>query len=182
MNARDVIYAFVPRLTDKFGIGVPPKPNEDPFTTWAKAFASEVPDIDPDIAASAVESPEDFVRMMIDQFDATIIMVVGGEVSVFSRRRHPRLPSEFLKKVREMVGVMPNDTVGWFGSIDAEPQPATASEVIYGDDDEEVEFEKGRPKVSRQLTRDQKASLRRRFWAGRTDPALAPDIVDKLLQ
>jgi len=180
--AKDVIYAFVPRLTDKFGVGVPPKPNEDPFATWAKAFIAQVPNIEPDVAATAKESPEDFVRLMIDQFDATIVMVIGGDVSVFSRRRSARLPAEFLTKVREMVGIMPNDRVGWFSGLDAQPVDTIASEVIYGDDVENVSFEKTRPKVGRPMTRQQTAALRRKFWSGRTDPALAPDIVDKLLQ
>lgn len=180
--AKATVYAFIPRLTDKYGVGVPPVPNEDPYTTWSKAFVSQAPELDPELAAQAQENPEEFIRMLVDQFDATFILVLDGEASVISRRRRGRLPKEFLTKVQSMVNIQPSDRVGWFSSIDAHPVPSIAAEVIYGQEAEDVEFEKTRPKMSKPLSREERSALRRKFWSGHTDPGSAPDIVDKLLQ
>ena len=178
----ETIFAFVPRLTSPYGVGAPPAPGEDPFATWSKAFIKKTPSMDPELAAQAKESPEDFVKMLVDQFDATFILVLGGETSVISRRRKARLPAEFLEKVRRFLGIQPHSRVGWFKGVDATPVETVAAEVIYGQEPEDVDFEKTRPKVEKPLTREQRADLRRKFWAGRTDPNSAPDIVDKLLQ
>lgn len=187
--AKDVVYAYVPRLTDKYGVGWPPRANEDPFYTWMKVFvkgdtsfpARPLASLDPELATQARRDPDSVIRLLIEQFDAVFILVLDGEISVFSLRRRPKLPSEFLHNVRTQVMIRPSDPVGWFSSLDATPVETVAAEAIFGSPPEDVEHEKARPKTSKNLSQKEVSRLRRRFWGGQTDPSLAPDIVDKLI-
>lgn len=182
-SPKDTIFGYIPRFTTVNGLGLPPKAGEDPFRTWVKYFVKEV-QLPADYARTAVESPEKFIDLLINRHDALIITVLNGYVDVYSRRRQAKkVPKEFLTKVEKFLDIWPDTDVGWFQSVNANPVATVAAEPIYGLEPGDVEFERTRPKMSKQMGTHSRSELRRKFWGpGGYDPSTAPDIVDKLLQ
>jgi hypothetical protein len=182
-SPKDTIFGYVPRMTSEFGIGCPPKANEDPFVTWVKQFTQEVK-LPEEYRQSALERPEEFIDLLLTRHDALIITVLNGYVDVYSRNRHAKkVPKGFLDKVERMLDIWPDADVGWFQSVSANPVATVAAEPIYGLEPADVEYERNRPKMSKEMGMHAKSELRRKFWgAGGYDPSTAPDIVDKLLQ
>ena len=182
MNETDIstIYAYVPCLTDKFGVGSPPKPGEDPFASWGKAFIAQVPTLNPEIVRASKSSPVELVQVLISRFDATFVLVDEGEVSVFRRRKKVKLPTEFTSKLKNMLHIYPCDQVGWFQSLDAQPVNLTAAEALYGESADNVGIGSPPPPSDR-VSRTARSDLRRKFWSDRHSPENASDIVDILL-
>jgi len=193
-SPKDTIFGYVPRMTSPNGVGTPPKAGEDPFVTWIKHFVKEISQypeeyrrpihFPKEYIRTAMERPEEFIDLLLGRHDALIITVLNGYVDVYSRRRHAkRIPREFLDKVERFLNVWPDTDVGWFESVNANPVATVAAEPIYGLEPEDVEYERTRPKMSKEMGMHAKSELRRKFWgAGGYDPSTAPDIVDKLLQ
>lgn len=176
----DTIFAFVPKLTTEYGLGMPPRKNEDPFVTWCKLFVRETPSMNPGLAKALIKNPGQAVDILIRELGATFVLAIGGEVSVFSSRRNPRLPQGFRDKLLKMGGLKPNDPVGWFQNLDATPVELTADEVLYGGPPAQKST-LDNPALKKNMDRHDIANLRRKFWGGQADPGLSADIVDKLL-
>lgn len=190
-SPKDTIFAYVPRMTSQYGTGVPPKAGEDPFVSWIKHFLKgEGNRLPREYARDALARPDEFIDLLITKFDAIFVMVLNGNVDVYSFRQVAKnVPKGFLDKVQDYVDVTPETPVGWFQSVNANPVATVAAEPVFGMEPQDVAVEVKRSAAMQRLSPKPgvspaaKKELRRKFWGpGGFDPSTAPDIVDKLLQ
>ena len=186
--AKDTVFAYIPGITDAGGVGVAPAAKADPFSWWIKFFFQHVgARIGNQSARDALARPDEFIDLLITKYDGIFIVVMKGDVGVYSFQRVAKnVPREFLSKVTQFVGITPDTPVHWFESVNASPVPTVAAEPIFGMQPPDVAQAQKKAQavqaLPQNLSTSDKQKLRRKFWApGGFDPSTAPDIVDKLL-
>lgn len=183
----NAMYGYANGVTPKYGVNILHN-----FSSASAAWREWVQNAikvgyisKPEWIQMAKAQPLEFVRRLIEFHDGCFVLVINGDVQIFSRRPKAQLPREFVQRIEQHTpDLAPYSPVGWFSTMSGRPQMTTASQVLYGMEDEEAQYQAGKTAQHRaSLSPGKKSDLRRQFWGpGGFDPDTAPDIVDKLLQ
>lgn len=172
---RNFVFGLVPGVTRPSGAYFPfTRAVQDPLREFIVRLAAGY-EGDPQAAEFAKKHPEDMLDVFLRQHSGYVVMVIGGDVTLYSTKRRVDFPPRLNKYLADM-GINKESQVHWYPSAySAEASDIPAMQDVPAGDMMRKRLVKGK------LTPAKIADLRRKFWAGQTDPEDAEDIVDILV-